>query len=240
MLPRFLFFDLDDTLVRFSAGQPDFWVLALQALLPAEHDVGALRRAIDPVSDALWGDPQRAFRGRLYMHEARREIAVDALCPLGLSQDSCVRIADYVTDTKEEHVRLFDGATETLRALRQRGHRMALLTNGSSAFQRRKIERYALAEHFELILIEGELGFGKPDRRVFQRALDHFGILGAEALMIGDNLEADIAGARALGLHTVWHDVYGTGLPPGATTTPDHVLDDIAQLCEWPQLCDWR
>lgn len=234
MLPRFLFFDLDDTLVRFSAGQPDFWVLALNAELTAGHDVAALRRAIDPVSDALWGDPIRAFRGRLYMHEARREIAVEALVPFGLSEALCLRIADHVTDTKEDHVRPFDGAVETLTALGQRGHRMALLTNGSSAFQRRKIERFALASHFELILIEGELGFGKPDRRVFQRALDHFGITGAEAWMIGDNLEADIAGARALGLRTVWHDVHGTGLPDHAQGAADHVLADIARLCEWP------
>ena len=95
---RLLCFDLDDTIVRFSAGQPDFWVSALAQELDEGHDAAVLRRAIDPVSDALWSDPVRAFHGRLHMHEARREIALTALAALGVARDCCLRIADHVTD----------------------------------------------------------------------------------------------------------------------------------------------
>jgi putative hydrolase of the HAD superfamily len=227
----FLFFDLDDTIIRFSAGQPDFWVLALAAEADLGVDGALLRRAIDPVSDEYWGDPASAFRGRMNMHDARREIALRALGAHGVPASVCLRIADRVTDEKEEAVRPFDGAIEALSVLRERGHRLALLTNGSAQFQRRKIERFALAQHFETVLIEGELGFGKPDPRVFQRALAHFGSRAEDAWMIGDNLHADIQPAQALGLRGIWHDAYAAGLPSDRPCVPDQVIGSIAELC---------
>jgi putative hydrolase of the HAD superfamily len=87
-----------------------------------------------------------------------------------------------------------------------------------------------LAPLFELVLVEGELGFGKPDARVFRRALDHFGIAASEACMIGDNLEADIKAAQTMGLRTLWHDAYGTGLPQNAPCRPDGVLRELGEL----------
>jgi HAD superfamily hydrolase (TIGR01549 family) len=234
---RLLCFDLDDTIVRFSAGQPDFWVSALAESLDVGHDAGLLRRAIDPVSDAFWSDPARAFHGRLHMHAARREIALAALTPLGVAHSCCLRIADHVTDKKEDHVRPFDGAIETLGELRAQGNRLALITNGSSAFQRRKIERFGLADLFELILVEGELGFGKPDPRVFVRALRHFGVPAQAAWMIGDNLDADIHAAQMQGFHAVWHDAYGTGLPVGARCVPNQVIRSVTEV---PRLLETR
>lgn len=235
MTDRVLCFDLDDTILRFSAGQPDFWVSALAQELDAGHDAAALRRAIDPVSDTFWSDPLRAFHGRLHMHEARREIALAALAPLGVARECCLRIADHVTDQKEEHVRPFEGAIETLRVLREQRYRLALITNGSSAFQRRKIERFELGGLFELILVEGELGFGKPDSRVFLRALAHFGVPAQQVWMIGDNLDADIHPSQQQGFHAVWHDAYGTGLPSGARCVPNQVIGSVAEL---PALLD--
>lgn len=83
----------------------------------------------------------------------------------------------------------------------------------ASGFQRRKLSRFELEPLFEILLIEGELGYGKPDRRVFGAALAHFGSDARETWMIGDNLEADVAGAQGLDIFGVWHDAEGTGLP---------------------------
>ena len=125
-------------------------------------------------------------------------------------------------------------AIEALHTLRERGHRLGLLTNGCSAFQRRKLLRFELEPLFELILVEGELGYGKPDRRVFQRALAHFGSAPAETCMIGDNLEADIGGAQALGMLGVWHDAHGQGLRPlpEPRVVPDRVITRLSELLE--------
>jgi putative hydrolase of the HAD superfamily len=235
-LPTVLLFDLDDTIVRFSCGQPDFWRLAFERHLPQGVDSARLSASIERVSQIFWGAPERAFWGRQNMQLARRKVALEALLSHGIDERSCLAIADEMTELKEAHVRPFEGAVETLDALRARGHRLGLLTNGSSAFQRRKLQRFALESRFELIAVEGELGFGKPDARVFHRALEHFGCAGHEALMVGDNLHADLEGAAAVGIAGVWHDAYESGLPAESPVEPAWIVTRITELLDLKSL----
>jgi len=233
-LPPVLLLDLDDTILRFSAGQPNFWQLALEQHLPERSDHARLFTRIEAVSREFWGQAERAFWGRQNMLEARRRITLAALTDEGISPALCQRIADDMTEWKESGVRPFDGALETLQLLREHGHKLALLTNGSAAFQRRKLERYALGPLFELVLIEGELGYGKPDPRVFRSALAHFAIEPQQAWMVGDNLDADIAGAREVGIAGVWHDALGTGLPALSSVVPERVIQRLSELIGAP------
>jgi putative hydrolase of the HAD superfamily len=229
-LPEVLLFDLDDTVLRFTAGQPDCWRLALELHLPDHADHTALLRAIHAEGSDFWAPADRAFWGRQNMQAARRLIACAALASQGISLALCHQIADEMTERKESLVRPFEGALDTLATLRARGHRLGLLTNGCAAFQRRKLRRFELEPLFEIVLIEGELGYGKPDPRVFERALSFFGIRPHETCMIGDNLEADIAGARAVGIPTVWHDALGVGLPKAPHVRPDRVVRSLSEL----------
>jgi HAD superfamily hydrolase (TIGR01549 family) len=236
-MPRVLLFDLDDTILRFTTGQPNFWLRALQRHLPHAEDRHAqLNAQIELVNHEYWSEPERAFQGRQDMHTARRWVARAVLEPAGVSLELCQCIADEVTEHKEAHVHPFEGAVATLEVLRERGHRLALLTNGSALFQRRKLQRFALEPLFELILIEGELGYGKPDARVFQAALDHFAAEPQDAWMIGDNLEADIAGAQQLGIYGVWHDPDGRGLPEQPPAIPRRVIRQVAELLSLAEL----
>jgi putative hydrolase of the HAD superfamily len=232
LLPEVLLFDLDDTILHFTAGQPDCWQLALERHVPQRTDHATLLEAIGVEGSEFWAPAGRAFWGRQNMHAARRLIACSALAGHGISLDLCHRIADEMTERKEELVRPFDGAVEVLAALRQRGHRLGLLTNGSAEFQRRKLTRFALEPLFDIILIEGELGYGKPDQRVFGAALAHFDVQAARCCMIGDNLEADIGGAREAGITAIWHDVYGAGLPANPVATPHRVIRHLSELLE--------
>ncbi len=234
MLPETLLFDLDDTILRFSAGQPDAWRLALRECLSQRDDHDALLRAIRVASDDYWSDAGRAHLGRLDLYRARRDVAVRACAQFDVSVAVAHALADVMTDTKEAHVRPFDGAIEAVEELSRRGHRLALLTNGGALFQRRKLERFSLEQYFELVLVEGELGFGKPDPRVFQVALRHFRLEPHAAIMIGDNLEADIGGAQAVGLRTVWHDAYDVGLPERPSPQPDVVVRSVSELLSFP------
>lgn len=234
-MPALLLFDLDDTILRFSAGQPNFWRRALERKAPelAEHHA-RLERRLAAVNHEYWSDAERAFWGRQDLHQARRIVARAALGPEGLSDELCQLIADDMTDEKEAHVRPFDGALDVLYQLRERGQRMGLLTNGCSVFQRRKLRRYELEPLFELILIEGELGYGKPDPRVFRAALQHFGVRARDTWMVGDNLDADIAGAQRLGITGVWHDAAGSGLPADSPVVPERVIRELRELLHAP------
>jgi putative hydrolase of the HAD superfamily len=117
-----------------------------------------------------------------------------------------------------------------VRWLRASGHRLALLTNGAAVAQRRKITRFELADLFDSILVEGELGFGKPDERVYARALSALDVKPSEAWMVGDNLEWDVAAPQRLGLRGVWIDARGRGLPAGSAVRPDHIVRSLAEL----------
>jgi len=63
------------------------------------------------------------------------------------------------------------------------------VTNGGADGQRAKIERFALAAHFDYVGIEGEVGFGKPHRDAYEAALRALGATAGETWMVGDNLE---------------------------------------------------
>jgi putative hydrolase of the HAD superfamily len=200
--------------------------------LPAHADHPSLLAAVERVSHEFWSLEERAFWGRQNMHEARRRIACSALLEHGVLEEVCHGIAKHMTDAKEDEVRPFEGALQTLHTLRERGHRLGLLSNGCSVFQRRKLARHELEHLFELILIEGELGYGKPDRRVYEAALLHFGSKAHETWMIGDNLTADIAGAQAVGIRGIWHDAHGHGARAHGAVVPDKVITRISQLLE--------
>ncbi len=231
-LPRTILFDLDDTLLRFGAGGEGLWREVATPFAPRLGvAVEVLVAALDASRSAFWGQPANDARGRLDMINARREIVADALVALGVSATTLGHeLADTLTWEREARVAPFPGAVETLQALRSRGHSLGLLTNGSREFQRGKIERFDLAPLFDIILIEGEIGFGKPDARVFERALKATGSAPREAWMVGDNLRADIAGARALGIGGVWVDSQGHGLPADPPTQPDRIVRAVAEL----------
>ena len=229
-LPEAILLDLDDTILRFSAGQPDAWRIALETHCPDGTKVDAMLSSISEVTSEFWGNEQRAFWGRQNMFEARRIVAARALEAYGFARDRAHEIGDTMTRLKEEFVRPFDGAVSTLQALRHRGHRLGLLTNGSSEFQRRKLRRFELEQHFELILVEGEQGFGKPSAEFFNKALEFFKINAAQTVMIGDNLEADIQGAQSVGIPGIWHDCYQQGMVDDHGVRPARIIAALPEL----------
>ncbi len=231
-LPRALLFDLDDTIVRESAGGEALWAeCCARVAARAGVDAQVLCAAVERSRDRFWSDAERARRGRLAMPWARRSVAEGAFRELGLRDLALAgELGDDFTRERSARMRFFPGAEATLLALRDRGHRLALVTNGGSQLQREKIVRFGLAPRFDAILVEGELGFGKPDPRVFARALRALGAEPGEAWMIGNDLHADIAGGRAAGLRTVWVDSEGRGLPSDPPARPDRVVAAIAEL----------
>jgi putative hydrolase of the HAD superfamily len=127
---------------------------------------------------------------------------------------------------------MFPGAVETLQAIRAAGVKMALVTNGDSAGQRAKVERFALAPLFDHIQIEGEAGFGKPEARAYLHAMQTLDVAAADTWMVGDNLEWEVAAPQRLGIFAIWHDHLGEGLPPGSPYRPDRIIRALAELLD--------
>lgn len=95
----------------------------------------------------------------------------------------------------------YDDAVPTLRALRARGLKLALVSN-VGVDVRGVLARGGMGDLFDAVILSFEVGAVKPHGPIFQRALDALGVPAARALMVGDNA-ADDAGAARLGIRTL-------------------------------------
>ena len=98
---------------------------------------------------------------------------------------------------------LVEGTIEVLDYLSSKYH-LHIITNGFKEIQHIKIENCNLNHYFKNIFISEEIGFNKPDSRIFEYALNHVSALKSEAVMIGDDWDADIIGAEQFGIKPIY------------------------------------
>ena len=232
-LPRAMLIDLDDTLLASTAaGRHAMEVITRQLAGDTALPLARLSEAMAEAHTWFWSDEERRTHARLHQAGARARIVERALellqCTAPVDAEALGR--RFVA----ERLRALEpiaGALETVAELRRRGVRLALVTNGSAVDQRAKIGSHAVDRRFDAVVVEGEVGFGKPDPRIFRLALERLGVTAAEAWMVGDDLPWDIAGAQAVGIHGVWaSDHAATGATGDGTVQPDRTVGTIAEL----------
>jgi HAD superfamily hydrolase (TIGR01549 family) len=132
-----------------------------------------------------------------------------------------------------DYAQLFPDTLDVLRELRGAGLRLALVTNQPypENLLRPDLEVHRLLEWFDAIAVSDDVGFGKPHPAIFARALQALGVAPAEALMVGDTPETDIAGARAAGIATV---LKRSGDLRRSARGADYVIDDLVELLALP------
>jgi putative hydrolase of the HAD superfamily len=231
--PSALLLDLDDTILDDSSLVHESWHEACVAHASrfAPLETATVLDAIKKMSSWFWNDPDRHREGRLRLESARREVVRRALIDLGIDDDdlaSC--IGDAYSHRRDIGMAPLPDAIDTVRWLRDSGRRLALLTNGAGVAQRKKIARFELSEWFDAILVEGELGFGKPDERVYERALAALRVKPGETWMVGDNLDWDVAAPQKLGIVGVWIDARGRGVPERSAVKPDYIVRSLSAL----------
>ncbi len=235
--PRAVLIDLDDTIIFDSSLGEGVWRTVCTQYAPLIGKVTAdeLYAVIRTTANTYWADPENHRRGRLDLYQTRRNLVAQALTGSGLgSAMQGYDLADAFTAEKDRLIAPVPGAIDALIQLKKHRTRLALITNGSSDVQRRKIERFGLAGFFDYILIEGEFGAGKPEKRVFQDGLQHLKAQAGESWMVGDDINRDIDGAMQLGIHGIWVDWRQNGLPPGTLVTPDRIIHTLAEVLADP------
>jgi putative hydrolase of the HAD superfamily len=237
-LPKGILFDLDDTILS-AYGRPD--VAWRKVAIEFSRDIAPLApddlaTRISAEAQAFWSDAARHKEWRAKLDDARRTIVARAFARFANQRAFPTELRDAIADRftrlRDEEVVLFPGAYETLDELKARGVRLALITNGAREVQRGKIARFALEHRFEHIQIEGEHGFGKPEERAYLHALSALALQARDVWMVGDNLEWEVAAPQRLGIHAIWHDAYGQGLPAGSPIKPDRIITRLPQLLE--------
>ena len=227
-----LLVDLDDTLLDYSGGVDECWTAACHTVAtPAGIDSARLVESVRVARRWFWDDPERHRRERVNMLGAWSKIVAEGFVRLGAPNDTlALAIAEDFAARRWQAMRLFPRVEETLGRLRERGVSMGLVTNGDKSHQRRKIETFDLGRYFDVILIEGEFGTGKPDEAVYRHVLKTLGMTPREALMVGDHLEWDVGAPQRLGLTGVWMDRGGIGLPDGSAVRPHRIIRSLDEL----------
>jgi len=93
----------------------------------------------------------------------------------------------------------------TLKKLEEDGYRLGLISNaGDDQDVQQLARRFGIFQYFDFILTSAACSYRKPHPRIFELALSNWYFLPSEAVMVGDNLDADIRGAQNAGLYAIW------------------------------------
>ncbi|MGH8046459.1 MAG: HAD family hydrolase [Chthoniobacterales bacterium] len=141
--------------------------------------------------------------------------------------DAAGELAEIFATQRRRLQRLMPDAREVLTRLSKK-YRTGLLTNGAPDLQREKLLNSGLEPLLHAVAVSGEHDIGKPAPEIFHRLLAELGAAPSEAVMIGNSLERDIAGARNAGITSVWLKVAGS--EEHADVEPDHTITALAQL----------
>lgn len=210
-----VFFDLDDTLCDTIGAREARAQRAFQALARERPELDReefIARVMQPIGD-------RVVRGVL--------VVVEEL-GLGGSEAGRAAINAWFFDGCMELLRAFEGVAETLDRLR-RDYTLGVITNGNGKLQLAKCQGLSLG--IELMVISGECGFEKPDPRIFAHACSLAGVAPRETVFVGDRLDVDIAGAKAMGMCAVWFN-HWDGVLDGARPVPDAVIERFPELVD--------
>ena len=158
------------------------------------------------------------FRRRLGDYFAQREkdllettytyVLLELLKDKGYSNvtDEVVRRAlDHLFAITQTNWVLEEDTIPTLRKLVQDGYRLGLISNaGDDQDVQQLIRGFEISRYFDFILTSAQCSYRKPHPRIFELAIANWYFLPSETVMVGDNLDADIRGAKSAGLYAVW------------------------------------
>lgn len=226
-------FDLYGTLVdiRTREDEPVLWEkLALfygyyGAFYTPEELQAAFRRTVSQMEAGQ-------TRLRQDSHEAFPEVQIEKVFrklykEKGVEADETLAIhtGQFFRVLSTDYIRLYEGARELLIKLKARGKRCYLLSNAQAIFTGPEMRSLDLLPLFDGVLFSSDWEMRKPDEAFFRLLLDRYQIDPARAVMIGNDGITDIAGARAVGLATIY--IHSNISPKEPLPQADYILEQM-------------
>ena len=225
-----LFIDFDDTLYDTHGNA----VIALCELYDALHlerffpDAGVFYDAYWRTNIDLWTQYSQGkiTRDYLIVERFRRPLSVGME---HVDERQCLMASDMFLDFCSSKPGVVDGAHELVDYLKGKGYRMHICSNGFHEVQYKKLHSCGLQDYFDTIVLSEDAGANKPSPLFFDYALRQTKAQKETTLMIGDNFQTDILGAKRYGLATAYFNRY----PDYPAEEPvDYEVTSLRQLME--------
>nr|WP_264474875.1 HAD family hydrolase [Salinirubrum litoreum] len=216
-------FDLDDTLVTYRRSPGEVLELAFaeagyEQFFPVESYYARFDEYLQQTET---------------LDDLRRACFADIAESVGRSPGDGVAVAEAFDRLRDPtNVEALPGAREVLVELAE-DYRLGLVTNGSPSAQEPKLAGAGISDAFDARVFAGHDTPPKPDREPFERAVSALGVDPERAVMVGDSLSADVAGAQAVGIGAVYlaPDVERTDTTGDEQSVdPDHRIAALSDL----------
>jgi len=205
-----VFFDLDDTLydqlAPFRKALEKTKIRDLQNKKKFSLDIEAVFKRVREHSDLLWSEH---VKGEISLLDLRRERLKRAFVDFGLAIE--VAEADELQQNyifEQNHIKPFSEAEELLKFLQSNSIPIGVITNGPIEHQKKKLFVLGI-EHYirpDWIFVSDEVGYAKPDPRIFEYVREKLDLIPAECCYIGDSWSNDIDCPIKVGWSTIWYN----------------------------------
>ena len=212
---KHVFFDLDHTLWDFETNSDKTFRYIFERNT-VNLDFDLFVETYRPINRKYWKLFREDKVSKSDLRYLRLKEAFDAL--QFKAEDELIHTLseEYIAFLSSNNA-LLENALEVLAYLEQK-YRLHIITNGFEEVQHRKLSSSNLRPYFDQVITSERVGVKKPDPRIFNFALEVAGASSDESMMIGDNFEADILGARNVGMHTVFCEFNGEVATEEVTT----------------------
>jgi putative hydrolase of the HAD superfamily len=218
---KHLFFDLDHTLWDFDSNARatlEQLHIDLDLVSKGVHDFELFHRNYLQHNEKLWA---RYRHGYIKQEELRLKRMWLTLLDFKIADEALARqLNELFLQLLPARTVLFPDTKDVLHYLKDKGYRLHLITNGFEETQHSKLKYSGLSQFFEQIVTSEGSNSLKPQKEIFEYALNKAGAKAAESIMIGDSLEVDIAGAMNAGLdqvHVNYNEVAQAAIEPTYT-----------------------
>lgn len=219
---KFLFLDLDDTILDFAATERKAITRLLKdaGVTPTEEIICRYH----VINLEHWKMLERGELTRDELGKRRFDVLFGELGVAVTTPECEVLYRQYLSEGDD----VLPGAVEALASLSKK-YRLFAATNSTVQVQIGRLERTGLGVYFEKLFISEQIGANKPSGEFFRRAFAGIPDFDpAQAMMVGDSLTSDIQGGINAGIRTCWVNTFGKS--NHTNIHPDDEIPSLAQL----------
>lgn len=198
-----IYFDLDRTLWDIDANSEKTLCKLMLKYFPEKiTDLKKFISVFYPTNEKLWV----LYRKGLIKKEVLRiKRFTESFKQIGITDEHKItKIGEEYISTSPYQTGLFPHTLETLEYLQQKGYKLYLLTNGFKEVQTIKITHSGIDKFITKMITSDDAGYQKPHKKIFEYALKTVNAKKHESIMVGDDLNTDIAGANKFGMDSIY------------------------------------